>query len=72
VLLGFLARAHSRAVLTAIRMLSVPPEVMLPTVSPSPPRRLAVMATTSASNFFRLGKAMGFRPFSEKNMVQAC
>ncbi len=63
--------AQSRAVFTAIKMLSVPPEVMLPTVFSSPPKRSAVMAITSVSNLRRLGKAVGFSPFSEKKVVYA-
>ncbi len=61
-LIPFSSRARSRAVFTAIRMLSVPPEVMLPTAAGSLSSP-AVMATTSDSNFLRLLKASGPRPF---------
>jgi hypothetical protein len=41
---------------------------MLPTTSLSPLRSDATMATTCVSNSLRLGKAVGLRPFSEKNI----
>ena len=71
VMSGRSARAQSRAVFTAMKMLSVPPQVKLPTVSSSPPSRAAVMATTSTSNFLRLGNANGLNPFSMKYMSNA-
>ncbi len=66
---GLWARPHSRASSMAINRLSVPPVVMLPAVAPSPPTSPATMATTSVSNLRRLGKAVGFSPFSEKKVV---
>jgi len=59
----------SLAVRMAISRLSVPPEVMLPTVRSSPPRSDAVMATTSVSILRRLGKTVGLSAFSEKKSV---
>jgi hypothetical protein len=58
--------ARSRAAFTARRIDSVPPDVMVPTVSGPPESMLALMRTTSASILRRLLKAIGFRPFSEK------
>jgi hypothetical protein len=60
----FSLRARSRAVLTAIRMLSVPPDVMAPPASSPAWSRFAVIATTSTSISRRLGKRNGLSAFS--------
>ncbi len=57
-------RAHSRAAWAARKMLSVPPEVMLPVTEASPPRRPATIATTSLSMRRRLGNTRSPSPFS--------
>ena len=49
---------RSRAASTAIRMLSVPPEVMKPATCSSPCNRSAVMRTTSDCIAPRLGNAI--------------
>ena len=42
-------------------MLSVPPDVRLPTTSPSPWSILAVMATVSVSNFLYIESSSGVK-----------
>ena len=51
----------------AIMMLSVPPEVMVPDASSSPPSSEAAIDTTSHSICRSEGKAIGDRPFSAMN-----
>lgn len=53
------------ASLAESRMLSDPPEAMVPTTLSSPLSMVAVIRTTSASKRRKLGKAMGLRAFSE-------
>jgi hypothetical protein len=60
----FSARARSRAAFTAIRMPSVPPEVIAPPDSSGAWSRLAVIAHTSSSMVRRLGKRKGLSAFS--------
>jgi hypothetical protein len=57
-------RPRSRAASTAMRMLSVPPDVMKPAVAASPWSRSAVMRTTSDWNEARLGNAIVFSALS--------
>ncbi len=63
----------SRVDFTAISMLSVPPEVVLPQTCPpqlllSLPSIAAVMATTSASQRATLGKISGCKGFVCENL----
>ena len=62
---GLCARAHSRAVFTAIKMLSVPPLVIVPAAS-GWWNISATAASTSVSHCRSPGNAMGFSAFSEK------
>jgi len=61
---GRFSAAQSRAALTAIRMLSVPPEVIEPAVLLSPFNNEATMEMNSVSIFSRLGKSKGLSAFS--------
>ena len=56
--------ALSLYVFTAISILSVPPDVTLPTTAPLPCNMCAAMATVSVSKRHRPGKTIGLSAFS--------